>query len=191
METRIALFNNIISRNNQYTDKSHLWFSIQDAYARLSKPKIISNSKAKSIGKEYCNMISLYAPAYSCGGIDVSFEDFIIHGIEQGYVRQRDGFIYNYTDSRKKTKKYYLGSLGFDIDMEYVEDYNDIENPEVMEEGTFYQMKIKSRTGKLHFIACCFYQGELFLSDTSNRGIWVKVKDKIKKSDFYWLLKIG
>jgi len=188
METRITLFNNIVSRNNQYDKDSHLWFSIKDAYTQLKNPELISDNQARSLAKSYCNMISLYATAFACGGIGESLESFICYGIDNGFVNPEDGFIYNKGD---KTKKYYLAGLGLNIDMKYVENYSDIENPEFMEEGTFYQMKIKSRTGANHFIGCFFYKGALWMSDTSNRGIYVKVKDKIKPKDFNWLLKIG
>jgi hypothetical protein len=194
METRISLFNEIISQNNQYENNEHLIQTIQDAYVRLNNPIELDKEQAEIIAKQFCNMISLYATSYACGGIDYSFAAFIIYGIDNGFVDPEDGFIYNkkYKDvSRNKTKKEYLAGLGLNINMEYVEKYKDIENPDIMQNNTFYQMKIKSRGRGYHFIGCFFYNGKLYLSDTSNRGINSRVYDVVPKKYFYWLLKIA
>jgi len=184
METRIKLFNNIISRNNQYAKKSSLWFSIQEAYTLLKTPQYLNEEECRSLAEEFCNVISLYVVAFASGGISVSVEEFIKVGINSNSIRRRDGFI-------RANKKVFLKMFGFDIDMEYVENYENIENPDIMEEDTFYQMKIKSRGSGWHFIGCFFTGGVLYLSDTSNRGINVRVKDVVDKKHFRWLLKIG
>jgi hypothetical protein len=187
MEDKIKLFNKIIKTHNQYERKSNLWFSIKEAYTLLKNPELLSDEEARKKAKEFCNDISLYATAFACGGIAVRFPEFIKTGIDNGRIRQRDGFIFN---GEGNDKQALLSDFGFEIDMDYVEDWDDIENPDIMEEG-FYQMKIRSRSGKHHFIGCYFYNDILYMSDTSNRGTGVKVKKKIKPSDFYWLLRIG
>jgi len=185
MKTRITLFNNIVSRNNQYSKDSSLYFSIIEAYGMLEKPQYVDEDEAKEKAAEFCNVISLYAVAFASGGISVSLEEFIKFGIDNKYIRSRDGFIFS------GCKQKILAGLGLNIDMEYVEHYENLSNPEVMEDDTFYQMKIRSRSGAYHFIGCYYTDGVLYLSDTSNRGIGVPVYDKIAKKDFFWLLKIA
>jgi hypothetical protein len=47
-------------------------------------------------------------------------------------------------------------------------------------------MKIKSRGGGYHFMACYFKDEKLYLSDTSNRGIGVFAEDVVTKKQFMW-----
>ena len=172
----IEKFNNIIKNNNQYKDDSGLWKSIQLVFDCTEK-------KAKSRAKEYCNVISLFAVCRASDNIEVSLELFISYGISSKKIRE-DGFI---KASKKDLLKYY----GMDISMEYFENYSFVEDASVLDDSYFYQMKIKSRSGGWHFIGCYVKDNELYLSDSSNRGIGVLVKDVVSKKYFKWLLKIG
>jgi len=168
MKREIQTLNDIIRHYNQYTDKSLLWHVIKDVLN-------CSEEEAKERAKEYCNVISFYALCFSVGKLNVTIDEFLENGIMSGDIR-KDGFI-------KADKKKLLNKYGYDLKMNYSERMTDLQDG-------FYQMKIKSRGGGFHFIACYFKDEKLYLSDTSNRGIGVFAEDVVTKKQFMWLLRI-
>lgn len=174
---KIDNFNKIIEQNNQYKDNSVLWQSIQEVWK-------VSKRKAKKLAKSYCNEASFYALLFADEIIELYHYEFMRYWKEQGFL-DRDGFLRN----KDLIMEHYGERFSDDY---YEKNWSYILDPDEMQidDGYFYQMKIHSRAGGYHFMGCYIKNGEVYLSDTSNRGIGVLAKNVIDKDQFMWLVRI-
>ena len=165
---RIAIFNKIITENNQFKDNSNLWKVIKEVWN-------VSDKDAKELAKEYCNVISFYAVSYANELIDCSLADFM-YKLKDKKLFRKDGYL--------KDKSKILKCFNVNFKKKYVEtmDTNNLDN------NKFYQMRIKTGFNSYHFIGCYIENKRLYLSDSSNRGIMVLVEDAISIKQFNWML---
>ena len=187
---KIIEFNKIIRTNNQIDyENSELWHCIKKVWN-------VSDKKAQKLGREYCNLISFYAVLKASGNIDDSLYQFMTYCKNTKWAKDTRKFLLD-KDGFLRGKSQICNHYGFKLNKIYCETYNCVEDASGLDDRYFYQMKTNQRFKGFHFMGCYIENGTLYTSDSWNRGIAFKTKDKIFKryktgrKYFDWLLLIG
>jgi len=178
---KIQIFNNIISNYNQYTP------------SQLHKDIIavtgVNMEQAAEMAKEYCNLLSFWALNFAAGNTQISFQDYLSAGIS---LRSgSDPLIKAETGEMIVTKSVFCPMVfGFNFDLVYFSEYEDVVNPVRLNPDKFYQIRIVNTS---HFMGAYIEDGILKLSDSHNRGIGVPAAqaDRVNQACFDWLLQIA
>ena len=158
MTDKILLLEILAEDYNQKED-SYLNRTIQDVFD-------CSYKKAKKLARTYCNCISFYMCLFASDLIDISFFEYLEIGYNQkvfsgGKWRNnitQKGYIY---DKEKLCEK-----MGVNFEMEIMRDYATFENPEMLNQNSIYQVRIKTGLRSKHFMACAIHEGKFITFDT-------------------------
>ena len=172
---KIDNLNGMIKSHNQFK-RSQLWTDISVACECTS-------AEASEFAKTHCNMLSFYAILRAAKKYSGQYREFLKYCLENKYCDKK-GYI-------SADKDVILDSLDIkDYTLVKFRDFKFVKNPESLNAEKFYQMKIKANTEGFHFMACYIYMDELYLSDSSFRGVGVKALDFINSKNFVWLMEV-
>jgi len=177
-----------MKHNQQFPDSpddSQLWKSIQNALK-------CSDEEAQEAAKFHCNSLSFYALCRAHDWIMFHYSTWVERLVASGFMTLR-GYI-------NKDKISIAQMFGFNDKLpflSYFYDYDKIMNKCNLNPDKGYNIKVYSNSNKNnlpgggeHFMAGYILNRQLYLSDSSKRGIRVLAKDVIPKHKFQWVLEV-
>lgn len=159
----------------QFKNKSQLY---DDIVRVLSCSLVDAKDKAKTM----CNMVSFWGILKSYDWYKFDFAHFYQWMLTKNFCNV-EGFIL-------ETKDKIIESLGFESELEKHKDWEDILDPQFLDEDKLYQIKIFADTKGDHFFAAYIENGIVYGCDTSYRGVPFVIKDVIKPEKFQWIMVI-
>lgn len=142
-----------------------------------------TQEKAEKLASTHCNMVSFWACNFASGFTNMPYKTYFRTMLDKKFCNDKGRII---VGKDKVCKEIF----GFNFDIEYIEEFEDILKPEIrMDKNCFYQMKMKADTEGDHFLST-YIDDVFFGTDTSYRGTPFKLLNKINQSNFQWLLKI-
>ena len=142
-----------------------------------------TQSQAEKLATTHCNMVSFWACNFASGFTNMPYKTYFRTMLDKKFCNEKGRIIVGKDQVCKDV-------FGFNFDIEYVEEFEDILKPEIrMDKNCFYQMKMKADTEGDHFLST-YIDDVFFGTDTSYRGTPFKLLNKINQSNFQWLLKI-
>ena len=171
---KIDKLNEIIKTHNQYK-RSQLWTDISVVLKCDMK-------EAANKAKTHCNMISFYAILYAAGKFDNHYRDFYEFCLENNFC-DKEGFM--------QEKHDILSALGIESELLKYRDYNELLHcAGILDKDKFYQVKIKADTHGDHFMAAYFDGINVYISDTSYRGIAQVSVKYINRNNFQFIMEV-
>lgn len=168
-QLKIDIFNAIIEAHPQFTKKSNLFDEIVVALD-------CTYTEARDLARTHCNMVSFYACIRAGFGYNKSYRTFFKHCLSEKVCNEK-GRIFD--------KPKLLDTLGIKSDLTTYREYEDIIDPYArLNPDKFYQVKIFANTSGDHFMGCYIKNGQLYLSDTSYRGIEIPAIKYINPENF-------
>jgi len=160
----------------QFPDRKSLLFG------EIDKALNCGIVQAEKLASTACNMLSTYAPIKAKELFDGGYSEFFRLMLDEEICNQK-GFI---SDKAKMMKV-----LNIDSTLETFRDYEDILSPGFrLNPDKSYQVKIFGDTSGDHFMVCYIKDKELYLSDTSYRGIDKKATDFITEKNFQKIMEV-
>jgi len=164
----------------QFPNKESLLFE------DIKKVLECNQAMAEKFASTHCNMVSFWALNYSQSRTNMIYADFFENMLENNYCNKEGRIL---VDKDIVCKEIF----GFDFEIEYFEDYEDVLKPLVrLDPENGYQIKMKADTSGFHFMAAYIdvETGLLMGTDTSYRGTPFVMADKIKQKNFVWLMRV-
>lgn len=171
----IQIFNSLVATHPQFKEESLLFDEIQEALG-------CSKSNAKDYAKTHCNLFSFYAVIRAAGFYNKSYSEFFKFCLDKNFCNAK-GFIL-------VLKPVIAEDLEMDLILQQYREYEDILDPFRLNKDRFVQYKIKGNTTGDHFMGGFISGGQLYLSDTSYRGIGVLAEEHITPKNFQWVMEV-
>lgn len=167
----------------QQTIKMYPQFSAKSQlYDDIVRVLSCSLTDAKDTAKTMCNLVSFWAILKAYDWYKFDFANFYRWMLVKNFCNI-DGYI-------NVTKDKIIRELGFESDLIKRKDWEDILDPQFLDEDRLYQIKIYADTKGDHFFSAYIENGIVYGCDTSYRGVPFVVKDKIKPDKFQWIMEI-
>lgn len=178
-KSKIIILNQLVEAYPQFKE-------ISLVYSVISKVLNCSLEKAKVIAKTHCNLLSFWFILKVTARFDGSYHDFYKWMLEENNCNDKGYF--KGDENGNDNKHNILRDLKIeDVTLEKFSDFEDVLNPLRLNPDKFYQIKIKADTSGFHFMTAYVFENELYISDTSYRGIGVKALEFITIDNFLWL----
>lgn len=175
-----------IAKNNQFPkmpEDSDLWQLIK--MGTIEAGIKCTDRDAFEWAKTHCNSLSFYALCKAHGWIEFHYSTWV-DVLLKSKLTSPDGYLM----SKLKIAK----TFGFDgefNELKYLNDYDVIKTKGFLNTEKGYNIKVINNSGKgVHFMAGYVFDGLLYLSDSSSRGIHVKAEKVIPAEKFQWVLEV-
>jgi len=173
-QSKIEIVKQLAKDYNQF-EKSLL----QPAIIQVTK---CNQSQAVTWGQSHCNLLSWYFGLYADKKIDMSYSEYFKTLLDKNCCNEAGKTLF-------VKDKIAPICFGFEYDVKYLTNFDNVLNPDKLNKDSFYQLKINNSS---HYMISWIEKIELMLADTHDRGYGVlaKTAKRVDKEHFEWMIRI-
>jgi hypothetical protein len=157
----------------------------------LQKATEFDIDKTLKLQTSVCKALTFWIEGYNKELIKMSFTDYYKYCIDKNWIRAEDAWLnleFGFSNGVLKTEM----ADKFNIKINGIANFDQFINWANTQDFFIGTLRIVSKTGGKHSLICYKYNGKLYISDTSNRGIAELFDKHIARKNFlYFTTMIG